>query len=280
MTAMDHHRAQDPMRVALAGFGTVGQELARRLAAGAIPKVRLVAISARDLDKARANSAGLEPRPLVVPVAELPRHADVVVECATGEALPEIAKATLEAGKVLVPVSVGGIAARPEILDLAQRHGGRIKVATGALPGLDAIRVAAEGGIRSLTLISRIRPDSLVREAYVVERGFDFTKPLEAPVKVFAGSAREAALAFPKHFNVAVTLALAGIGFERTRIEVWAEAGLPGAIHKVVVEADDIELELQSRNRPSATNPRTSRAVAPSILAALRSLVAPVQIGS
>jgi aspartate dehydrogenase len=277
---MTGYSADKPLRVALAGFGTVGQELARRLGAGAIPEVRLTAISARDLGKARANSGPLAPRPLVVPVEELPRHADVVVECATGEALPEIAKATLEAGRILVPVSVGGIAAHPELLDLAGRHGGRIKVATGALPGLDAIRVAAEGGIRSLTLISRIRPDSLVREAYVLERGFDFTKPLDVPVKVFEGSAREAALAFPKHFNVAVTLALAGIGFDRTRIEVWAEAGLPGAIHKVVVEADDIELELVSRNRPSPTNPRTSRAVAPSILAALRSLLVPVQVGS
>jgi aspartate dehydrogenase len=277
---MTGYSADKPLRVALAGFGTVGQELARRLGAGAIPEVRLTAISARDLGKARANSAALTPRPLVVPVEELPRHADVVVECATGEALPEIAKATLEAGRILVPVSVGGIAAHPEVLDLAARHGVRIKVATGALPGLDAIRVAAEGGIRSLTLISRIRPDSLVREAYILERGFDFTKPLDVPVKVFEGSAREAALAFPKHFNVAVTLALAGIGFDRTRIEVWAEAGLPGAIHKVVVEADDIELELVSRNRPSPTNPRTSRAVAPSILAALRSLVVPVQVGS
>jgi aspartate dehydrogenase len=277
---MIRYTPETPLRVALAGFGTVGQELARRLCGGAIPEVRLVAIAARDLEKARANGAALVPRPLVVPVAELPRHADVVVECATGDALPEIATAALEAGRVLVPVSVGGIAAHPEVLDLAARHGGRIRVATGALPGLDAIRVAAEGGIQSLALTSRIRPDSLVREAYVIERGFDFTRPLQGPVKVFAGSAREAALAFPKHFNVAVTLALAGIGFERTRIEVWADPGVAGTVHEVRVEGDDIVLELVSRNRPSATNPRTSRAVAPSILAALRSLVAPVQIGS
>lgn len=269
-----------PMRVALAGFGTVGRELARRLTAGAIPEARLTAISARDLDKARAASAELEPRPLVVPVPELPEHADVVVECATGDALPAIAGATLRAGKVLVPVSVGGIAAHPEVLDLAGRYGGRIKVATGALPGLDAIRAAAEGEIRRLALTSRIRPDSLAREAYVIERGFDFTKPLTAPVEVFRGSAREAALAFPKHFNVAVTLSLAGIGLDRTEVTVFADPDIPGAIHQVEVEADDIGLSLISRNRPSATNPRTSRAVAPSIMAALRAMVAPVQVGS
>jgi aspartate dehydrogenase len=271
---------EKPMRVALAGFGTVGQELARRLSAGAIPAARLAAISARDLDKARRNSAGLEPRPLVLPVAELPAHADVIVECATGDALPEIARAALAAGKVLVPVSVSGLAAHPEVLDWAGVHGGRIKVATGALPGLDAIRAAAEGEIRSLKLTSRIRPDSLVREAYVRERGFDFTQPISEPVQVFAGTAREAALAFPKHFNVAVTLSLAGIGLDRTEVLVVADPDVAGAVHHVEVDAADIQLSLTSRNRPSATNPRTSRAVAPSIMAALRALVAPVQVGS
>jgi aspartate dehydrogenase len=269
-----------PLRVALAGFGTVGQELARRLTAGAIPQARLTAIAARDLDKARANSAGLEPRPLVVPVAELPAHADIIVECATGEALPEIARAALGAGKILVPVSVGGLAAHPEVLEWAGGQGGQLRIATGALPGLDAIRTAAEGEIKSLRLTSRIRPDSLVREAYVRERGFDFTQPIEEPVKVFAGTAREAALAFPKHFNVAVTLSLAGIGLDRTEVVVFADPGVPGAVHNVEVEAADIQLSLTSRNRPSATNPRTSRAVAPSIMAALRALVAPVKVGS
>ncbi len=271
---------EKPMRVALAGFGTVGQELARRLTAGAIPQARLTAISARDLDKARRNAAGLEPPPLVLPVAELPAHADVIVECATGDALPEIAEATLGAGKVLVPVSVGGLAAHPEVLDWAGVHGGRIKVATGALPGLDAIRAAAEGEIRSLKLTSRVRPDSLVREAYVRARGFDFTRPISEPVQVFAGTAREAALAFPRHFNVAVTLSLAGIGLDRTEVLVVADPDVAGAVHQVEVDAADIQLSLTSRNRPSATNPRTSRAVAPSIMAALRALVAPVEVGS
>lgn len=267
------------MRVALAGFGNVGQELARRLSAGAIPQARLTAIAARDPAKARAGSAGLEPRPLVVPVAELPAHADVIVECATAAALPEIARAALRAGKVLVPVSVGGLAAHPEILDWVE-DGGLIRVATGALPGLDAIRTAAEGQIRSVRLTSRIRPQSLAREAYLRERGFDLSRSASEPVQVFEGTAREAALAFPRHFNVAVTVSLAGIGLERTEVVMLADPQIAGTIHLIEVDGEHIQLRLESRNRPSATNPRTSRAVAPSILAALRALVAPVQVGS
>ena len=267
------------MRVALAGFGNVGQELARRLSARAIPEVRLTAVAARDLDKARANSAGLEPRPLAMPVHELPTHADVVVECATAAALPEIARAALDAGKTLVPVSVGGLAAHPEILGWVD-HGGRIRVATGALPGLDAIRTAAEDEIRSIRLTSRIRPESLAHEDHVRRRGFDFTKPPAETLKVFEGTAREAALAFPRHFNVAVAVSLAGIGLDRTLVTMYADPAIAGTVHLIEVDAENFQLRLESRNRPSAGNPRTSRAVAPSILAALRALISPVQVGS
>jgi aspartate dehydrogenase len=272
--------ADRPMRVALAGFGNVGREVARRLCRGALPEARLTAISARDLDGARAASADLDPRPGVVPVAGLPAHADVIVECATAAALPEIARVALGAGKVLVPVSVGGLAAHPEILDLAAQRRGRIRIATGALPGLDAIRTAAEDAIRSVRLTSRIRPDSLAHEDYVRERGFDFTTPPAAAVQVFDGTARAAALAFPRHFNVAVTISLAGIGLDHTRVTMFADPEIAGTVHLVEVDGDNLQLRLESRNRPSPANPRTSSAVAPSIIAALRAMISPVQIGS
>lgn len=274
------YTAETPMRVALAGFGNVGRAVGRRLSAGAIVGARLTAISSRDLGNARLAAADLDPPPLVVPVAELVDHADVIVECATAEAMPEIARIALDAGKILVPVSMGGLAAHPELLDEVARHGGRIRIATGALPGLDAVRIAAEGPVQSVVLTTRLRPESLAGEAYVRERGFDFHEPPAVAVQVFEGTARQAALAFPRHFNVAVSLSLAGIGLDRTLVEVIADPDVSGTVHRIDVDSDAFQLSLESRNQPSATNPRTSRAVAPSVLAAVRSLIAPVHVGS
>jgi aspartate dehydrogenase len=271
------------MRVALAGFGNSGQDVARRLTRGDLPGATLTAVTARDLDKARANAARLSPAPRVVPLAELPDHADVIVECATAEALPGILDVGLRAGKTVIIVSCAGLLQVPDVEEMAKKSGGRLRIANGALPGLDSLRCAREGTIRSVKLTSRIRPDSLAHEDYVLDKGFDFAgsppKPGE-PVCVFQGVAREAAAAFPRHFNVAVALSIAGIGFDRTEIEIWAESGIPGAIHHVEVEADDVGLSMRSRNLPSDTNPRTSRIVAPSIMAALRALIAPVVAGS
>ena len=274
------YSADKPMRVGLAGFGNVGQTLARMLTEGGIPEVKLTAVSAANLSAAETRAAPLTPMPLVVPAEELPQHADVIVECATGEAFPTIARAALNAGKTLLPVSVAALATNPDILDLAETSDGTMRVVTGALPGLDSMRGAKESGIHTVKLTSNIRPESLAREAYVIDRGFDFSTPPTSPVKVFEGSARAAGMAFPRHFNVGIALSLAGIGPDRTEVEVWANNDIPGTIHEVYVDSNAIKLTLKSENLPSPDNPRTSSSVAPSVIAALRSLVSSVQVGS
>ena len=49
------------MKVGLAGFGNVGKELTRRLNAGALREVELVAVCARDLERAKAEAQAFTP---------------------------------------------------------------------------------------------------------------------------------------------------------------------------------------------------------------------------
>ena len=114
----------------------------------------------------------------------------------------------------------------------------------------------------------------------MTERGIDLGRAESEPVQIFVGSAREAARHFPRHFNVAVALSLAGIGLDRTQITIFADGQLPGARHTVRVKSAAIDLEMTSQNYPSIENNRTSRIVAPSILAALGELHGPLRVGS
>jgi aspartate dehydrogenase len=275
-----NYSADKPGSVALAGFGNVGRILAEHLNNKVIPALSLRAIAARDLERARANSRFCDPAPAVVTAGELPEYADVIVECATYDAFRGIVEPAVRAGKTVIAVSIGALAVNLDLIDLAAASGGHIQIANGAMPGLDIVRCAAESTIQSVMLSSRIRPESLAHESYILDQGFDFTTLPEQPVRVFQGSAREAAAAFPRHFNVAVALSLAGIGLDRTQIEVFADSAIAGTVHQVRVESDVAVLELASFNRPSAQNKRTSRLVAPSILAALRALAAPLRVGS
>jgi aspartate dehydrogenase len=97
--------------------------------------------------------------------------------------------------------------------------------------------------------------------------------------RVFSGSAREAAAGFPANVNVAAALALAGIGPDRTVIDIWADPGVERNCHMIEVDADSARFTLAIENVPSE-NPKTGKIVALSVLAALRKLGAPLAVGT
>ena len=267
------------LKVALAGFGAIGGALARRLDRG-IAGLRLAAISARNLEKARdrADDDLAHPVPVLPPEA-LPDHADVVVECAPATAFRTIAEPALRAGRILMPVSVGALLEHADLIELARTNGVRIVVPTGALLGLDAVRAAAEGEIHSVRMITRKPPGGLAGAPHLERHGIR-VEGLSEPLKVFEGTAREGARGFPANVNVAAALSLAGIGPDRTRLEIWADPGVTRNTHRIVVEADSARFEMQIENVPSEENPRTGKITALSVIAALRGLVPSLKIGS
>ncbi len=269
------------MNVGIAGFGNVGQSVARSLAAGLLDGVSLTAVTARNLDKARRAAETISRSIAVVSLQELPDLCDLVLECATADALPDIARATLGAGNDLICVSAGGCLKLPELGEMLKASGACIQIANGAVPGLDILRSAAEGNIHTVHLKSRIKVASLAKEPYVLAQGFDFdTHPPREPVRVFNGTAREAARCFPRHLNVAVSLSLAGIGYDRTTIELWVDPTISGSVNELEVHGEEISLTMVSRNVPSLANPKTSRIVSLSVLAALRAQIANIRVGS
>ena len=265
--------------VAVGGLGTVGLEVARRIDRGDIEGLVLAAVSARDLARARDRVAGFRAEVAVVPAAELAERADIVVECAPAAVFREIAEPAVRVGKVLVAISAGALLDHADLVEVARTTGAQILVPSGAVMGLDAVRGAAESGIESVTMITRKPPGGLAGAPYLVENGID-VDGLDAPLKVFEGSAREGARGFPANVNVAAALALAGVGPDRTRLEIWADPTVTRNTHEIRLEAETVRFQLRIENVPSRENPRTGRSVAPSVIAALRRLVAPFVAGT
>ncbi len=271
------HSTQPVRTVAVGGLGAIGRKVAARLDEG-IPGLRLVAVSARNVERAASVVAKFGTKVPVVPLAELGALADIVVECAPAEVFMQIAEPALRAGKTLVVISVGALVEQPGLADLAAEHGGRILVATGALLGLDAVQAAREGEIHSVTMVTRKPPDGLKGAPYLVKNGIDVSG-LAAPLKVFEGSARDAVRGFPANVNVAAALGLAGIGLDRTTIEIWADPSISRNMHTIRVDADSASFTLSIENIPSE-NPKTGKITALSIIAALRKLGSPISVGT
>jgi len=265
-------------RVGIAGLGSIGRALARMLGKG-VDGLALSAVAARDETKAQAWLDGERIDCPVVALDDMPAHADLAVECAPAALIDDICRPMLAAGKGVIVLSCGALLPRPELIDLAKAHGGRIMVPTGALLGLDAVAAAAQGTIHAVRMTTRKPPNGLAGAPYLVRNNIS-VEGLNEAKRVFSGTAREAAAGFPANVNVAAALSLAGIGPDRTMIDIWADPAVTRNCHTIEVDADAARISLSIENVPSDDNPKTGKIVALSVLAMLRKLHAPLAVGT
>lgn len=265
------------IRIGLAGLGALGGAVARRLADGEIPGVELAAATGRTPDRARTrlDQLGLPDLP-AVEIGRLVEICDLVIEAAPAGSFRDIAEPVLAAGRTLVVVSAGALLENADLLALP----GRVLAPSGAVGGLDIIRAAAaDGGVESLTLLTRKPMSSLIDAPYLRDRRETLARAASA-VQVFLGDARAAARAFPASANVAACLALAGPGPERTLVEIWGDPRALRNSHRVEMVSGAASFTLQIESPPMAENPRTSRLAMASVMALLQAMTARLRIGS
>jgi aspartate dehydrogenase len=268
--------AVSPINVGIAGLGAVGARVAEELVAG-VEGYRLSAVAVRDPTKARAL-LGADPTIATVGLEELADACDVVVECIPAESFDRLVRPAVLTGKTVVALSCGALMAHWDLVELAGRNGATILIPSGALLGLDAVQAAAQGAISSVTMVTTKPVEALRGAPHIVANDIDLDA-LEQRSLVFSGTARQASQAFPANLNVVTALALAGIGPDRTTVQVWADPGATRNGHDIVVEADAARLEFSVQNVPTA-NPRTGRLTALSVIALLRKRIAPLRIGT
>ncbi len=265
------------LRVAIVGLGAIGRKVAQALDQG-IDGLALVAVSTQNPEKHRGWLAGLTKPPAVLPIEALVDVADIVLECAPGKLVRSIVAPFVTSGKIAVVVSVGALLDNEDLIELAKQNGGQIVVPTGALIGLDAVTAAAVGTIHSVRMVTRKPPLGLAGAPYIVEHNIDIAGITE-PLRVFEGTARDAAKGFPANLNVAVALSLAGIGPDRTTLEIWADPTVTRNMHRIEVESDAARFSMSIENIPSE-NPKTGMITALSVIACLRKLRAPLRVGT
>jgi aspartate dehydrogenase len=274
---VDSSSARSGARVAVAGLGAIGASVVKELDRG-IEGLMLSAVSVQNVAKHQAWLNELKTSPKILPIEELADAADIVVECAPSKLVRSIVAPVVLRGKTAVVLSVGALLQNEDLIALARKNSGQIVVPTGALIGLDAVTAAAEGTIHSVRLVTRKPPLGLAGAPYLVENDIS-VEGLSEPLRIFEGTAREAAKGFPANLNVAVALSLAGIGPDRTRVEIWADPTVTRNTHRIEVDSDSARFSMTIENIPSE-NPRTGRITALSVIACLRKQRASLRIGT
>jgi aspartate dehydrogenase len=269
--------ARTDLRVAVAGLGPIGTRVVEALDQG-IDGLVLAAVSVQNPEKHRSWLARLKRPPAVLPIEALSDVADIVIECAPSRLVRSIVAPFVASGKIAVVLSAGALLDHEDLIELAKQNGGQIVVPTGALIGLDAVTGAAVGKIHSVRMVTRKPILGLAGAPYIVENNIDIENITE-PLKIFDGTAREAAKGFPANLNVAVALSLAGIGPDRTKLEIWADPTLTRNTHRIDVESDSARFSMSIENIPSE-NPKTGLITALSVIAYLRKQRASLRVGT
>jgi aspartate dehydrogenase len=267
------------LRLAVAGLGTIGLEVARRVDKGCIEGIVLTAAASGNEVKARERLADFRNPPSVMALADLADVADVILESAPAPLFRDVAEPAISGGCIFMPLSAGALLDNLDLIEVASKTGAQIIVPTGALIGLDAVRAVAQGEIESVTMVTRKPPDGLSGAPYLVDRGISLDSITHAQL-LFSGSAREAVKGFPANLNVSAALALAGVGADRTIVEIWADPDVTRNTHTITVLSDSSNFTVTIENSPTQENPRTGKITALSVIATLKRLTEPLVVGS
>ncbi len=247
--------------VALIGCGAIGSTLVDAISTGRLPGIRLTAIAVRRKN-ARAQAFADQGNCVLVdnPADLVGTKPEVVVEAASQEAVTDYGPVVLDMGLDFLIASIGVLAddnLRSHLVAKARNGGCRILFPSGAVGGLDALQAAAaSGGLDDVSIVTRKHPRAFPNLRGLQTRGADRSQ--SEPTVLFAGTARAAVAAYPKSVNVAAAVSLAGIGFDRTRVEVIADPSIDRTRHEISARGPFCTLFLRFESSPHSDNPSTS----------------------
>lgn len=267
---------QRRLRLVFIGFGAINSRVADLLRARNAP-VDIVAVATKDDPAERARIP--EGVPFLAAPAELAGlKPDLVIEAAGRAAIDAWAPVALAAAPAMIIASTSAFVddtLLPRLAEIAEQHRSRILIPSGAIGGIDALSGAAVLGLDAVT--HRIVKPPVAWKGTPAERRLDLPALTEHTV-FFEGTAREAASLYPQNANATVVTSLAGIGLDRTRVELIADPAVRLNGHTITAEGGFGRMTITLENNPLATNPKSSELTALSLVRLIEQQTRPVMI--
>jgi aspartate dehydrogenase len=266
------------LKIGLIGYGAIGKDVVSYIKEDKVTGVKVEAILVRNKEQYEELKTG----EFTVTDDEewfFSSCLDVIIECAGHEAVYLYAVKALSSGSHFITVSVGAFSDQQlydEVTGAAKKHERKLILPSAAIGGLDRIAASSINELEEVKLITR-KPPAAWRGT-IAEESVDLDTISEV-YTIYEGTARESAKLFPQSTNVSAALSIAGVGFDRTKVEVLVDPEVNHNTHQIVAKGYFGEVELTIQNTPSADNPKSGYIVAMSICKALRNLTSPVVIG-
>lgn len=267
-------------KISIIGCGAIGSELAQHVDSNMAKNVTLLSI----LDIRPENAEALKSKlsnnsPLLFNdfddfvKSESFKEVELVIEAASQNAITSYLNQLISFKKDVLVMSVGAFANSAffsEVSRNVESNDINIYVPSGAIAGIDALK-SVKNSVSYVTLTTTKNPNSLKDSPFFKNNNFTVDS-IKKRTLLFEGSAIEAVQNFPANVNVAALLGLAGIGVEKTKVNVIADPSIRINKHEIKVIGKFGELIVRVKNIPSSTNPKTSYLAILSVIECLRSI--------
>jgi aspartate dehydrogenase len=253
------------MKIGIIGEGAIGSYVRDKLLERG-HEIGAVLLRAERLSERSTKSGKTR---YVASVHDLPDDIEHMIDCAGHSALASHGPEILRRGIDLTTVSIGALADQDvfqELEDAAVAGKAKLHLASGAIGALDCLRAAGIGTLKSVTYVGRKPPAGW--KGSLAESRLDLDH-LDGAQAHFDGMARDAAIEYPKNANVAAAVALAGPGFDNTRVRLIADPGISENIHEIQATGDFGHFSFEIRGQSLPDNPRSSALATMSVVSRL-----------
>jgi len=267
------------VNICVIGCGAIGTTIAR--AVEDMPHIDVIYLTDRSKECATRLQEHTKKVRYVPDIVPILNDIKLVAEAASQDAARYYAPLALSAGVDILIMSVGVFhdeEFQKDTFRLAKRKGAKIFIPSGAIGGIDALCAASLEGIDEVTLTTTKPPSAFGPNPYLESKSI-IASDLRTRTVLFSGSARDAVKHFPQNINVAATISLAGIGFERTMIKIVCDPQVKTNEHHLQARGKFGELDVVTRNVPSPRNPKTSYLAALSAISAIKKITGNAWIG-
>jgi len=269
----------------LVGCGAIGTVLAHAIDEGKAGESRLVYVYDLIVGKSEKLVSELSHKPKIAKDFQgLIECEDIrlIIEAASQDAVRQYSLKALKAGKDLMIMSVGALVdskLTKEIRSFIKGTERKVYIPSGAIAGLDGLKAAAINKIDEVLLKTRKPPNGLKGAPYIEEKRIDLSA-IKEPTTIYEGNAKEACRLFPENVNVAAALSLAGIGPEKTKVQIMVDPTIQKNIHEIHAKGEFGKLTVYNENVVSSRNPKTSALAVLSAITTLKKITENLQIGT
>jgi len=268
------------MKIALIGCGAIGKIIAQSIRNKKV-NAQLVCVYDK-IEKKGKNFAEKFQTKFKIFDEILKEDLDLVIEAASQEAVKEYVPRILKSQKSVMIMSTGALV-DSQLLDriktLANENDLKVYLPSGAIVGIDGIKSANVSDIDKV-ILKTIKPLKSLEDTPFFKKNKINLNDIKRPTIIYEGPAKEAVKLFPQNINVAATLSLAGIGPEKTIIQIIVDPNIDKNIHEIIAEGKFGMLHTKTENIPCPDNTKTSYLAALSAIATLKKITEPIQVGT